>query len=125
MGARSEIDSAESGRDLMTIEDVRVTVYTEEGRSFIILGKRGKVFLESKNMELAGDVTVTSSDGYRLKTQSVSYDHQGKRLGSSDAVEIEGDRLRVTGTGMVIDMEARTFKILGPVKTRLRAEGKV
>jgi LPS export ABC transporter protein LptC len=109
----------------MMLEDVKVTVYTEEGRSFIISGKQGNVSLDSKDMELQGDVLVSSSDGYRLKTQSVSYRHQEKKIGTSDPVEIEGEQIHVVGNGMLVNMEERTFKILGRVKTRLGRGGKV
>ena len=111
--------------NLMMLEDVKVTVYTEEGRSFVISGRQGKVSLDSKDMDLQGDVVVSSSDGYRLRTQSVAYRHQEKKAGTSDPVEIEGDQIHVTGKGMVVNMEERTFKILGQVKTRLKPGGKV
>jgi LPS export ABC transporter protein LptC len=121
-----EAKSIQQNREenLLFLEDVKVTVYAEEGRSFVITGKQGKVFMDSKNMELLGDVMVTSSDGYRLRTQSVAYRHQEKNLGTSDPVEIEGEQMRVIGKGMQIDMEARTFKIFGQVKTQLRLGGK-
>ena len=108
----------------MTLEDVKVTVYGDEGRSFIISGKEGKVFLDSKNLELVGDVTVTSSDGYRLKTHSIAYHHQEKKILSPDPVEIEGEQISVTGKGLQVDMEARTFRILNQVKTQWKWGGK-
>jgi LPS export ABC transporter protein LptC len=111
--------------NLMTLEDVVVKVYTEDGRSFTISGKQGQIHLDSKNIELAGDVVVTSNDGYQLKTQSVAYRHEEKKVGTSDPVEVEGEGLRLTGRGMVVDMGARTFTILGGVKTQLKGKGKV
>jgi len=104
--------------NIMMLEDVKVTIYTKEGRSFVISGKEGKIYQDSKNMELTGDVTVTSSDGYRLKTQSVTYHHREKKVVTSDIVEIEGEQVRLVGRGMLVDMEAQTFKILNQVKTQ-------
>lgn len=121
-----EATSIQQNREenLLVLQDVKVTVFTEGARTFTITGKEGKVFLDSKNMELHGDVTVSSSDGYRLTTNSVAYRHEEKKLGTSDPVEIEGERIQVLGKGLQVDMEARTFKILGQVKTRLRSGGK-
>jgi LPS export ABC transporter protein LptC len=51
------------GQNLILLEDVKVTFYTKDGRSFILSGNKGKVYQDSKNMELAGDVLLTSSDG--------------------------------------------------------------
>lgn len=104
--------------NIMMVEEVKVTIYTKEGRSFVISGKEGKIYQDSKNMELTGDVTVTSSDGYRLKTQSITYHHREKKVVTSDPVEIEGEQMRLVGRGMLVDMEAQTFKILNQVKTQ-------
>jgi LPS export ABC transporter protein LptC len=95
-----------------------VTFFTKEGQTFIISGNQGKVYQDSKNMELVGDVVLTSSDGYRLKTHSISYHHLEKQVTTSDPVEIEGEQIRVVGKGMWVDMEAKIFKVLSQVKTR-------
>ncbi len=71
-------------------------------------------------MELVGDVVVTSNDGYRLRTNSISYFHRDKIVRSSDPVEIEGEQVRLTGKGMLVEMENKTFKILSQVKTQWR-----
>jgi LPS export ABC transporter protein LptC len=110
--------------DILTLEAVKVTVYTRGGRSFVISGRQGKVNQKTKDAELEGGVIMTSSDGYRLKTQSIAYRHGEKKVTTSDAVEIEGEEIRVTGKGMLVDMEARTFKILSGVKTQWRGGGK-
>jgi len=112
-------------QNIMVLEDVKVTFYTKEGRTLFLTGKQGKVYQDSKNVELVGNVVLTSSDGYQLKTHSVSYRHLGKIVSTSDPVEIEGEQLRLTGKGMWVDMEAKTFKILSQVKTQLRARKKV
>jgi len=112
-------------QNTMVLEDVKVTFYAKEGRTIFLTGKQGKVYQDSKNVELEGDVVLTSSDGYQLKTHSVSYRHSGKIVSTSDPVEIEGEQLRMTGKGMLVDMEAKTFKILSQVKTQLRGRKKV
>jgi LPS export ABC transporter protein LptC len=106
------------GENIILLEDVKVTFYTKEGRSFVLSGNQGKVYQDSKNVELAGDVRLTSSDGYRLKTHSVSYHHANKEVTTSDPVEIEGKEIQVVGTGMRVDMEAEIIKILSQAKTR-------
>jgi LPS export ABC transporter protein LptC len=105
-------------QNVILLEDVKVTFYTMDGRSFILSGNRGKIHQDSKNMELVGDVLLTSSDGYRLKTHSVSYLHADRKVTTSDPVEIESKEIQVVGTGMQVDMEAKTIKILKQAKTR-------
>jgi LPS export ABC transporter protein LptC len=112
-------------QNMMVLEDVKVTYYAKEGRTFFLTGKQGKVYQDSKNVDLMGDVVLTSSDGYQLKTHSVSYRHLEKMVSTPDPVEIEGEEIRLTGKGMLVNMEAKTFKILSQVKTQLRGRKKV
>ncbi len=105
-------------QNLMILEDVRLTFFAEDGRTFTLTGKQGKVHQETKDMELEGDVVATSSDGYRFKTHSVSYDNQQKKIQTPDPVELDGDQLSLKGLGMLVDVEARTVKVLHDVKTQ-------
>jgi len=110
--------------NVLVVEEVKVTFYGKDGRSFILSGDQGKVYQNSKNIELRGDVVLSSSDGYWLRTQSVAYNHQKKRATTSDPVKIEGEQIWLEGNGMEVDMEAQTFKILHQVKTRWKGAGK-
>ena len=111
-------------QDIVDLNDVKVTVYTKEGRSFVISGERATVNQKSKDAKLSGNVTLTTSDGYRLRTESVAYHHEMKQIDTSDPVEMEGEGFRVQGQGMFVDMEARIFKILGRVKCQWQKMGK-
>ena len=115
-----EATSAQQYQDqnMLVLKDVKVTFFSKDGRVFSLSGKEGKVYQDSKNLEIIGDVVLTSNDGYRLKTQSISYNHKENKARTSDPVEIEGEQLRLEGRGMLVDMEAKTFKVLSQVKTR-------
>jgi LPS export ABC transporter protein LptC len=112
-------------QNIMVLEDVKLTFYAKEGRMFYLTSKQGKVYQDSKNVDLIGDVVLTSNDGYQLKTQSASYCHVEKIVSTPDPVEIEGEQIRMTGKGMLVNMDAKTFKILSQVKTQLRGKKKV
>jgi len=111
--------------NISVLEDVKVTFYAKEGRIFYLTAKQGKVHQDSKDVELMGDVVLTSNDGYQLKTQSASYQHSEKTVSTSDPVEIEGEQIRLTGKGMLVNMDDKTFKVLSQVKTQLRGRKKV
>jgi len=110
--------------NVMVVEEVKVTFYGKDGSSYILSGDQGKVYQNSKNIELKGDVVLSSSEGYWLRTQSVAYNHQKKKATTPDPVKIEGEQVWLEGVGMEVDMEAQTFKILHQVKTRWKGAGK-
>jgi len=112
-------------QNIMVLEDIKVTFYAKEGRTFFLTGKQGKVHQDSKDVDLVGDVVLTSSDGYELKTHSVAYRHLEKIVSTSDRVEIEGEQIRLTGKGMLVNIENKTFKILSQAKTHWKGRGEV
>ena len=112
-------------QNILVLVDVKATFFSKEGWTFSLTGKQGKFYQDSKDVELVGGVVLTSSDGYQLRTHSASYRHAAKTVSTTDPVEIEGEQLRLTGKGMLVDMEAKTFKIFGQVKTQLRGRKKV
>jgi lipopolysaccharide export system protein LptC len=46
-------------------------------------------------------------------------------VSTGDPVEIDGEQIRLTGKGLLVDVEAKTFKILSQVKTHLRGGKKI
>ena len=109
-------------QNILILENVKLTFYAKEGRVVHLTGRQGRVYQDSKNVDLVGDVVLTSSDGYQLKTRSASYRHSENVVSTADPVEIEGEQIRLTGKGMLVDVEAKTFKILSQVKTQLRGK---
>ena len=111
-------------QNVMILQEPKVTYYTEEGRIIVVTGRQGKIHQNSKDMELTGDVSLRSSDGYTLKTNSLNYSHEKKKMTTSDLVEIEGDQMRLVGQGMQVDLEAQTFKVFNRVKTQWKKGGR-
>ncbi|MCX8116553.1 MAG: LPS export ABC transporter periplasmic protein LptC [Desulfobacterota bacterium] len=99
------------------LQEVRAIYYAKDGRSFTLTGDRAKVHQERKDMEISGNVLLLSSDGYRLKTRSISYRHGERRAETDDFIEFEGEGVHLTGKGMRIDLEEKTFKVFSQVRT--------
>jgi LPS export ABC transporter protein LptC len=112
-------------QNIMVLEDVKATFYTKEGRILYLTSKQGKLYQDSKNVDLIGDVVLTSNDGYQLKTQSAFYRHAENIVSTPDPVEIEGEQVHLTGKGMLVNVEAKTVRILSQVKTHLKGKNKV
>ena len=112
-------------KNIMVLEDVKAIFYTKEGRILYLTSKQGKIYQDSKNVDLIGDVVLTTNDGYRLKTQSAFYRHSENIVNTSDPVEIDGEQIHMTGIGMLANVEAKTFRILSQVKTHLKGKKNV
>ena len=109
------------GQNIMVLEDVKLTFFAKDGQTFTVSGMQGKVYQDTKNVELEGNVVVTSSKGYQLKTHSMAYNHQERKIRTPDVVELDGDQLWLKGRGVLVDMEAHTVKVFYEVRTQWKA----
>jgi LPS export ABC transporter protein LptC len=102
--------------DYTTLDDLAVTFYSEDGRIITLKGNKGSM-KERKEIKVWGDVVVTSSDGYRVATNSLRYDGAKKQITTADPVKLEGKGVEVTGVGLVVDLKTKKISILRKVKT--------
>jgi LPS export ABC transporter protein LptC len=116
-----EIDAASvryfQEENTVLIEEVKATFFGKNQETYTLLGKRGKFNMRTKAIEVFNGVNLDSSDGYRMRTQSLKYQAEKRELRTSDFVEMSGPQLRVQGTGLVVEIDKQRMKILKRVTT--------
>ena len=105
--------------DYTTLEDLAVTFYGEEGRTITLKGNKGSM-KERKEIKVWGDVVITSSDGYRVATNSLRYDGVKQQITTEDPVMLEGKGVEVRGVGLVVDLKTKKISILRKVQTVIK-----
>lgn len=101
------------------LNHVTATFFAPGGQTYKLQAQKGKYHTLTKSIEVAEDVRIDSSEGYRLRTQSLQYFTERKELRTPDPVELEGRDLRVEGTGLVVEVDHQRVRILRNVTTTL------
>lgn len=91
-----------------------VNVYEPE-RSWTIVANDGEVFQQEKNVEVRGDVVVTSSDGLRLETSVLRWQGEQKRLWTDAPVTLSRHGSVIRGTGLEVRIGEESTTVTGPV----------
>jgi LPS export ABC transporter protein LptC len=104
--------------DFTTLEDLAVTFYAEGGRIITLKGNKGSM-KEKKEIKVWGDVVITSSDGYRVATNSLLYERERQQITTEDPVTLDGKGVQVKGVGLVVDLKTKKISILRKVQTVL------
>jgi LPS export ABC transporter protein LptC len=99
------------------LEDLRVTLYDQDGRVVTLRGDQARINDKTRDMEVEGSVVVTSSDGLCLKTSSLHYDHGRREITTDAPVKIDGKGVRVSGMGLLMDLTKEMISIRGGVET--------
>lgn len=109
--------------DYTTLQDLTVTFYTEGGRIVTLRGDKGSMkgsMKGRKEIEVRGDVVITSSDGYRVSTDSLRFDDEKQQISTDDPVMFEGKGLHIKGIGAVVDLKTKKLSILKKVQTVIK-----
>ena len=110
------------GKDLLTLDSVKMVYYGSPERTVIIIGKQGRIKPSTKDVELLGDVLIKSSDGYQLKTNSLKYHSKSSLITTNDQVTIVGKSFRIHGVGMKLSIRNDRLSILHAVQTTLKGK---
>ena len=102
--------------DYTTLQDLTVTFYAGEGRIITLKGDEGSI-KGRKEIEVRGDVVITSSDGYRVTTESLRFEEEKQQIFTEDPIRMEGKGVQVRGVGIVVDLTTKTLFILRKVQT--------
>ena len=81
-----------------------------------------------EEIELQGNVVVHSSQGYRMRTATLTYDSPKHELRSNDAVEFAGPnpakpQIVLRGKGLIGDLEVERFRLLKDVTVDRKLSG--
>ena len=60
---------------------------------------------------------VTSSDGYKVFTDSLCYDGTKRQISTGDPVLLEKEGMRVKGVGVVVDLNTEELYLQNAVET--------
>lgn len=102
-----DADTAEylNGVNVAKLETVKLLFYDQgEFGDVHLSADRGKLLQDSQQVDLVGNVVVTTARGDRLLTDSLHYDDQQHRVTTDDPVQMESQQGTLTGVGLQIDV---------------------
>lgn len=112
-------ESAEGflGQGVWNLSKVKVIFYAKTGDSYVVQGKRGQIDTNSKDMDILGDVSTMSTNGYEFVTPSIHYYSATKQLNAPETLRLKGpkdqagQRLRLQGRGITTFLENSLMNI--------------
>ena len=102
-------------------EDVSVRMITAGGRTFVMTGKRGRLWTESKNMEIVGEVVIVSDQGDRITMEDLKYSERDKTLHTDSEVLLENAGTTLKGRGMKISLPHQRIELLSKVSAVIKS----
>lgn len=100
-------------------DKVRIKLTLKDGKSYVMTGDKGILHTDTKNAELRGDVTVTSSRGWRLDTEALKYFNADQVVQADKDVKLKSPKLEIQGVGMSVYLKTEEVKLSSRVNAVL------
>ena len=110
-------DSAQGFKEKGTwkLKGVRVKFFGKAGNTYTVTGDTGSIQTEIKDMEILGNVVTKTSEGYTMKSNSLTYSGSKKTLNTADHVTMigppENGRFEMSGKGFFADLNTNVMNL--------------
>jgi LPS export ABC transporter protein LptC len=105
-------------------DKVTIKVILKDGNAYVMTGTNGRVNLDSKDMEIEGNVKIGSDFGDNLTTDILKYSGAEMKFHTNSPVVMKNRRMEVKGTGLSISLKDETLSLLSKVRARADQHGK-
>lgn len=113
-----DADSAQyvKRRNLALLKNVRVKLTTADGTVYVMKGKEGRFYTDTKDMDVSGDVEIISDNGDRFRTDHLNYSDSKKRVSTESAVIIDNPQIKISGVGLFLFLHEKRATLVSDVK---------
>ena len=87
----------------MVLENPKVEFFMESGNNIYLTANKGILKIDSKDIQVSGDVVVTQNS-YTLKTKQLLYKHEKRQLSTKNSVRITGSLFDLKAGSMKVDL---------------------
>ncbi len=108
--------------NLALFDQVVVKMNPADGRTFIMTGGKGRFWTVTKDLDVTGDVVISSDKGDRITMDVLRYSDRDKMLSTDSDVTLDNDTTRLKGKGMRIDINKRHILIMSHVNAVIKAK---
>ncbi|MBI5183672.1 MAG: LPS export ABC transporter periplasmic protein LptC [Nitrospinae bacterium] len=103
--------SAESihSQDITNLKNVKMTFFSMDGGPLYLVADKGRIY--NKDIEIYGNVSIFSKKGYLLNTNNLKWISSKGEIKTDDFVEITGPNFRITGDGLISNLDMEDVEI--------------
>lgn len=110
---RAEVINSER---ITRLRSISMDFFRKSGNNILVTADSGIIKNDNNDIDLKGNVKVSSNDGYVLETENLKWMSEEKMVQTDDEVDINGTDVRITGKSLTVDVENETLEIFSNVK---------
>jgi LPS export ABC transporter protein LptC len=116
---KAETATYDKKQNLAVLEMVKIKLTTSDGKIFEMSADKGQMLTKKKNIEIKGNVVITSDDGDKFSTDHLNYNDAQKKFYTDAPVTMENKRMKLTGRGLTLFMNKGELNVPSTVKAKI------
>ncbi len=97
--------------NVVHFELIQVTYYLPREETLLLSGREGSFNMDSKDIQVTGEVELIASSGYRLKVPQLSYQAAKNQITTPDEVLFSGPSMSLKGKGLTFEVASQKLTI--------------
>jgi LPS export ABC transporter protein LptC len=119
---KAETATYSKKQELAVLDVVQIKLTTSDGKVFLMSADKGQMHTKEKNIEIKGNVVITSADGDKFSTDHLNYSDAQKKFYTDAPVTMENARMKITGKGLALFMNDGRLNIPAMVKATMKKQ---
>jgi LPS export ABC transporter protein LptC len=117
-----DADEIKFSKDMQHISfnNFRFKLEPENNFTIDLVGSSGDFDRTAGEINLRGNLEGHTENGYRISTDHILYKQKEGNLSADGPVEIDGPFFSVTGSGLQVNLEKETIRIISNTKTSIK-----
>jgi len=99
---------------------VKIKLNMPDGKSFLMTGDKGQMFTDKKDVEIKGNVVITSDAGDKFYTDYLNYSDAEKKFYTNAPVSMENKRMKIKSVGLTLFINKGQLNLSSMVKAKIK-----
>jgi len=100
-------------------DQVEIKLFLPDGKAIELTGDKGQLDTATRDMEISGNVGITSVSGEHFATDYLQYSADEKELHTQAKVLMETPRMQIRGVGMSLSLQNMDIVVFSDVHARI------
>ncbi len=106
--------------NLAIFDRVKIKLNASDGKVYFMTADKGKMLTDKKDIEINGNVVITSNEGEKFTTDYLNYSDAEKKFFTDAPVTMENKRIKIKGTGLTLFINKGKLNISSMVKAKIK-----
>lgn len=107
-------------QNLAIFDRVQIKLNTADGKVYLMTADKGQMLTDKKDIEINGNVVITSNEGDKFTTDYLNYSDAEKKFFTNAPVTMENNRIKIKGTGLTLFINNGKLNISSMVKAKIK-----